>query len=253
MRVGIIGCGNIAKIIVKSAEKFGVKVIALYDRDLKKAEKLSKVAKCKYYEKFEDFIVQNFDICIEAASQEAVREYAESVLEHGKDLIILSVGALMDNNLREKIYKKAKLLNKNIYIPSGALFGIDGIKSASAANINRILLRTTKNPKSLGIDIKGREVLFRGRASEAVKLYPFNINVAATLSISSNKDIEVEILADSSISSNVHEIFVEGDFGKAYLRIENIPSKENPKTSYLAALSVLSLLKNLKNPFKIGV
>ncbi len=50
----------------------------------------------------------------------------------------------------------------------------------------------------------------------------------------------------------MHEIFFEGEFGEAYIRVRNVPSPDNPATSYLAALSILSLLKNLDNPLVIG-
>ena len=51
---------------------------------------------------------------------------------------------------------------------------------------------------------------------------------------------------------NVHELFVEGDFGEAHIEVTNVPSPDNQATSYLAALSILSLLSNLDNPLIVG-
>jgi len=97
-------------------------------------------------------------------------------------------------------------------------------------------------------------ILFEGTASEAVKAFPANVNVAATISLAGIgfEQTRVKIIADPSLSRNVHEITVEGEFGKFSTRVENLPSPENPKTSYLAALSAVSTLKKILNQVQIG-
>ncbi len=211
-------------------------------------------------------LLHSVDLVIESASQNAVRLLVPRALEAGCDVMILSVGALADEELRKKLFRLAQQNNCKLYFPSGAVVGIDGINSASAAEISSVTLTTRKPPSGLagapyvvckGIELEKIEketLLFEGSASEAVKAFPANVNVAATISLAGIgfERTKVRVIADPTLSRNVHEITVEGEFGKFFTRVENLPSPENPKTSYLAALSAISTLKKIMNPVKIG-
>lgn len=213
-----------------------------------------------------DEIMHGVDLLIESASQNAVRYIVPKALEARCDVMVLSVGALVDEALREKIFGLAKQNNCNLYFPSGAVAGIDGIISASAGEIYSVTLTTRKPPSGLvgapyitckGIElekIKKETLIFEGPASEAVKAFPANVNVAATISLAGIgfERTKVKIIADPATSRNTHEITVEGEFGKLFTKVENLPSPDNPKTSYLAALSAISTLKKILNPVKIG-
>lgn len=217
------------------------------------------------YMKIEE-LLHSVDLVIESASQNAVRIFVPRALEAGCDVMILSVGALADEELRKKLFRLAQQNNCKLYFPSGAVVGIDGINSASAAEISSVTLTTRKPPSGLagapyvvckGIELEKIEketLLFEGSASEAVKAFPANVNVAATISLAGIgfERTKVRVIADPALSRNVHEITVEGEFGKFFTRVENLPSPENPKTSYLAALSAISTLKKILNPVKIG-
>lgn len=107
-----------------------------------------------------------------------------------------------------------------------------------------------------GIDLSaltGPTLIFQGSALDAVKAFPANVNVAATLFLAAGEsDVQVKVVADPEIQINRHEILVEGDFGRISTRVENIPSPSNPKTSYLAALSAIATLRSIVEPVKIG-
>lgn len=45
---------------------------------------------------------------------------------------------------------------------------------------------------------------------------------------------------------------MHGEFGKVDIRVVNVPCPDNPATSYLAALSIITLLNDLDNPLVIG-
>lgn len=252
MRVGIIGCGSIGKTIIDNSNMFDV--IAVYDKDYSKLSDLDLSSRfIKICKTFDEFLRQDTDLVVEAASQDAVRAYATDVLKKRKSLVILSVGALMDEELRTKLIKSARENNSCIYIPSGAIVGLDNLKVLRFAE-GDITLTTTKNPKSLGLkDFTGRKTVFKGKASKAVKEFPYNINVAATLSLATGKDIDVEIIADSTVRGNIHQIRVNGVFGSINIDINNVTFPKNPKTSYLAALSVLGLIKSIDEPLKVGL
>jgi aspartate dehydrogenase len=97
-------------------------------------------------------------------------------------------------------------------------------------------------------------VIFEGDALQAVKVFPQNINVAATLSIGGigPENTVVRIVASPHITRNVHEIEVESDAGRIVARSENTIHPSNPKTSYLAVLSAVATLKQILNSLKIG-
>jgi len=62
----------------------------------------------------------------------------------------------------------------------------------------------------------------------------------------------VELYTDPEVNRNTHEVIVNGKFGDVYIRVRNVTCPDNPVTSYLAALSILTLLHNLNEPIVIG-
>jgi len=193
---------------------------------------------------------------VEAASQYAVKDVALSVLQNKKDLMIMSVGALLDESIYEILSDACKDFKKTIYLPSGAIAGLDGIKSVKN-EIETIYITTTKHPRSLkgakffensDVDLdslRSETVIFQGNAKEAVSLFPANINVAALLSLTGigSEKTKVKIVADPNTDKNTHHIEASGSFGKMTFTIENYPDSNNPKTSRLATLSAIETLR----------
>jgi aspartate dehydrogenase len=255
LKIGLIGCGAIGSTIARAVDKDRrIYLEALYDIDFEKAVKLSKSLKFgpDVAKDFEEFLSYDWKLAVEAASQEAVKDYSSKILEKG-DLMIMSVGAL-DSKLYKEIYQVAEKYGRRIYIPSGAIAGVDAVKAASLGRIYEVELVTTKNPRSLGLESKERKIVYKGNARNAAKLYPKNINVCMTLSLASigaNK-VKVKIISDPSVESNTHEIYVKGEFGKLETKVENVPLPENPKTSHLAALSAIKTLQKIVEPVQIG-
>jgi aspartate dehydrogenase len=196
------------------------------------------------------------NIVVEAASQDAVKDVALSVLQNKRDLMIMSVGALLDDSIYEILSDACKDFKKTIYLPSGAIAGLDGIKSIKD-ELESLSITTTKHPQSLkgakffensdiNLDtISSPTTIFEGTAKEAVSLFPANINVAALLSLSGigSEKTSVKIVADPNTDKNTHHIQASGKFGKMTFTIENFPDANNPKTSRLAILSAIETLR----------
>jgi aspartate dehydrogenase len=250
IRVGLLGCGNVGRIIAK--ERIGVKITALHDRIPERAEEAARLCGAEVYRDFPGFVRADMDIVVEAASVAAVREHAEEILSNGKDLVILSVGALADRPFRERLTALAREKGRRIHVPSGAILGLDNLKVGQIAPFRRLLLRTTKSPDSLNLRAKQRMMIFSGKANDCIREFPKNINVAVALGLAAGREADVEIWIDPDVDRNVHEIIAEGDFGDIFIRVSNVPSPDNPSTSYLAALSILTLLKNLNEPLVVG-
>ncbi|MBQ2831661.1 aspartate dehydrogenase [Methanobrevibacter sp.] len=254
MKVGIIGCGAIANIITTSIvpEDSDIEIAYFFDNDIERAENLASLAGGVAALDFDD-MVDNVDLVLECASPDSVKHYAPIVLGKGRDMIVMSIGALMDTEFYSEVEQIAKRNNARIHLPSGAIVGLDGIKAVAKFGLEEVTLVTRKSPKSLGKDIDEVEVLFEGKASEAVKEFPLNINVAATISIACQRDIDVKIIVDPSVDRNVHEITARGDFGEFKTTTMNYPCAANPKTSMLAALSAIRLLKSFDETISVGM
>lgn len=268
MRVGLIGCGAIGSSISRAIvddERFNLK--AVFDLDEQKTTELIQDLNKKVMVAgdFEELMSTELDVVIEAASQRAVEQYGETILRKGIDLMVMSVGAFADDDLLDRVTKAAKEAGRKVFIPSGAVTGIDTIKSVSGL-VDEITLTTTKHPESLkgasffaergfgAEEIKKETVLFEGSAREAVKLFPENVNVAAVISLAGVgwDKTKVKIVADPSVDRNIHQIRAKGAFGEIITLSKNVKSPDNPRTSYLAALSAIKTLKNMENSIIIG-
>ena len=254
VRMGIIGCGAIGSDVAKAADEMeDIEKIFLYDIKIEKAEELCKEIKKGEVKKVSEFL-DEVDVVFEAASQKAVREYAMEVINAGKDLIIMSIGSLFDDDLREKLIERAKEKKCKIYLPSGAVCGIDGIKAAKIGGLDEVTLVTTKSPNALGKELDKRTIIFEGSARKAVNEFPRNINVAGCLSLAGVgfDKTKVKIVADPVVKYNSHRILAHGKFGRMRAEVENLPNPNNPGSSYLASLSAIATLRRAIEPIQIG-
>ena len=264
-KIGIVGCGSIgegvALFIDKKLQK-KAKVSALAEIDSKKALELKRKLKTKPRILDIDSLINSVDLVIEAASQAAADYVLKNTLKKGKDVIILSMGALLKNR---SLLKQAEKKGVKIYIPSGAICGVDGLRALSLGKIRKVSLITSKAPlgfsgvgylEKKGLDVSSfrkEKIIFQGTVKEAIKKFPKNINVAATLLLASNfSNVRVCIKADPGVKRNTHRIEIDAKEARVSINIENVPSKINPKTSTLTILSTQALLKKIFSSFKIG-
>ncbi|MBT4823860.1 aspartate dehydrogenase [Candidatus Woesearchaeota archaeon] len=253
LKIGILGCGAIGSVLAKAIDKdiSGAKVVAIEDSIKKKANVLAAQLKSKPKVVSFNKLIGMSDLVIEAAGKEFVKVIAEVTFSKGKDLMCMSVGGV-----HQGLLDVAEQCKCNVYIPSGAIAGLDAVKAAANGKIKSVTLVTTKPPKSLSgyENVKVRKVVYSGDAMKAVELFPKNINVSAALSLAGIgfKKTKVKIIVDPSVKRNIHEIVVEGDFGKITTKTENKPSPLNPKTSYLAVLSAIAMVKRIVGKVEIG-
>ena len=267
IKVGIIGCGTIGKeLAIACQKKFSDEVTleAISDLDIVHARKLQHMLKPKPKILTPDLLINCCDLVIEAASKHSSYEIAKKALSRGKDVMVMSVGGILGKE--KEIFKLARTHRCCLYLPSGGVVGIDGLKAAGIGKIYRVTLTTRKPPQGFEDapyvikhairlkNLKQEKVLFEGNAAEAVKGFPKNINVSATLSLVGigAKKTKVRIIACPHMLVNIHEVYVQGDFGSFYTRTENFPSEQNPKTSRLAILSAVATLERILRNVKIG-
>jgi aspartate dehydrogenase len=249
-RIGILGCGNISALL--SEQKMKGTVTAVFDRHEARAVTIAEKLRAKPYTDFEAFAEAPYDLVIEAASVEAVRMYAQTILARRCAMVILSAGALADGGLMRRLEALAQANGGRLFVPSGALFGLDNAKVAAYGGAEEITMRSTKPPRSFEVETDAPRCLFKGDAVDAVKAFPRNVNAAVALSIAARHPVELELWADPGVSVITHEVRLSGAFGSATFTIENRPSPGHPSTSFLAALSVVALVNTLDDTLRIG-
>ncbi len=265
MRVAIGGFGAIGKAVAQRLDQGieGLALAAVSARDMARAEAA-----------MADFarpvavvplgrLWQEADIVVECAPAHLLREIAEPALAHGRIVMVLSCGALLDNF---DLVELARRHGGRILVPTGALLGLDAVAAAAEGGISKVHMVTRKPPGGLAgapyleqhhIAIDGlseAKRVFAGNAREAARGFPANVNVAAALALAGigPERTTIEIWADPGVSRNTHRIEVEADAARFSLQIENVPSAENPKTGRLTALSVVAALKKLVSPLAVG-
>lgn len=267
MNICVIGCGAIGTTIARAVQEMpDIERIYLTDRSKECAtllqEKFSKVL----YVADVVPILNDIKLMVEAASQDAARYYAPLALSAGVDVLIMSIGVFQDEQFQGDAFRLAKRKGAKIFLPSGAIGGIDALSAASLEGIDDVTLTTTKPPSAFGpnpyLESKGikaselreRTELFSGSAREAVKYFPQNINVAATISLAGVgfERTRIRIMCDPQVQTNEHHLKARGKFGELDVVTRNVPSPRNPKTSYLAALSAISAIRKITGHIWVG-
>jgi len=263
-RVAIAGLGAIGRVLARHLS-LGIPGLALAcaaTRDQAKAQAwldAQRIA-CPLVEP--EAFPEQADLAIECAPASALERICRPMLEAGKQVMVISAGALLP---RPELIELAKARGGQIVVPTGALLGLDAVSAAAEGTIHSVRMITRKPPRGLAgapyleanrISVDGLNTakrVFAGTAREAAAGFPANVNVAAALSLAGigPDRTTVEIWADPAVERNCHTIEVDSDSARFTLSIENIPS-ENPKTGRITALSVLAALRKLKAPLRVG-
>jgi aspartate dehydrogenase len=262
--IGIVGCGAIGRALVFAVDsgKLPVRIAGITSRTPKSAmDFLAGFKNPPPYLSLPD-LINAADLIVEAAGGAVVPALAKEVFAAGKDLMVISVGALLDH---PEIIENSRGSGCRLYLPSGAIAGLDGIKSACVGQITHVTMTTRKPPNGLegaphlvrnGISLEGltqeREV-FSGTAREACKGFPANVNVSAAVSLAGigPDRTQIRIIAVPALKRNCHDIEIEGEFGRLHVHIENVPT-ENPKTGKLTVLSIMRAVQDVVDPVRIG-
>jgi len=196
-------------------------------------------------------------VVVEAASQQAVRDFAADVLAFGADLVCVSVGVLADGGLRERLARAATRGGARLLVPSGAVGGLDLLRAAAEAGLDEVVIEQRKPPRMLLPDIEAAglteaRVVFDGPVSDVVAAYPKTTNLAAAVALAGLgfERTRAVVVADPSVRANRALLTARGAFGALSLRIDNVASA-NPRTSAIVAYSVLATLRRLVEPLVV--
>ena len=207
----------------------------------------------------EDLLTLGPDVVMECATQGALRANGPEVLRRGRDLLVISNGALADEKLLDELREAARQGHARLLVPSGAGGGMDVLAAARLGGLDEVRQSLSKPPRSwkntpaeknINLDaLTERVCIFSGSAREASALFPQNANVTATVALAGvgfDKS-RVELFADPSLTGPVHVIDAKGAFGTLHFELQGVCLPDNPKTSLLAGLSLANSMLNLES------
>jgi len=265
LRIAIAGLGAIGKAIAVTLAKGsvpGVVLTAVSAKNHEKAQQFVSTLGVPVKVLNLSQLEPEADLVIECAPAALLPDIATPFLKAQKQVIVLSVGALLFN---QGLIDLAKHEGGIIHVPTGALIGLDAVIAAAEGKIHSVRMITRKPPNGLAgaphllennISVEGLtepKKVFEGNARAAAKGFPANLNVVVALALAGvgPENTLLEIWADPTVVRNTHSIVVDSDSAKFTMTMENIPS-ENPKTGRIVAPSVIALLRKMQSSFKVG-
>lgn len=266
MRVAVLGGGTIARLVLERRPP-GIEIVAIAGRSAgSRGAPLAREFSVPFVVGREALLRARPEVVLEAASHDAVREHLVALLDAGVSVVVLSAGALADDTLKSRAERAAAKSGALFYVPSGGIGGLDALKTACLGGVHEVSIRVAKPPAAwkgiayverLGVDLDRlgeAHTLFSGPAREGVPHFPQNVNIAAVLSLAGigMDRTWLEVVADPALQLNTHTIRVSGNAGRMTMVLENVPSPENPKTSWLACYSALAALQSLASPVRYG-
>ena len=269
VRVGLVGCGTIGSQLARAIQQQysqTARLVALHDTSRPNALALQRRLKPRPPITSVSTLIRRSDLVLEAASADVVPPLLAQALRRHRDVFIMSVGGLLRDQTWRRLVRRSR---GKLYIPSGALAGLDGVKALGIGTVRRAQLTTSKPPRALAhapyvlrkrlalSRLRRPTVIFEGPPARVVREFPQNTNVAAALALSVGSGsvrrsrVRIRVVADPTIRMNIHELDVEGDCGRVRCRVESRPSA-NPKTSELAVRSAIATLERIFGSVSIG-
>lgn len=263
-KLGVVGLGVIGQAIVKAADQGVIpfSISGVYHRNPETSAGFRKALRAPPPLQDLTELVAGSDLIFEAASRPAVEEICDIACPLGKSIVISSVGALLE---RPHLLELAERYGVKIYAPSGGMIGLDGLKGAAIGEITSVVITTRKSPQSLkntphvklnNLDmdaVRQPLTIFEGSPAGALKSFPSNINVSAAVSLAGigPHRTTLRIIADPAATRNVHEVEVNGEFGRSFIRIENVPAG-GTGPGMLSYMSCIAFFKQFGQTLIIG-
>ena len=254
-RIAVLGLGAIGRRVLASMQTrlLPAASYAAYQRSAPEGP-LTLRGELAHFRRLEDLLAWKPELAIECAGH-AVVSLGPDLLREGVDFMVVSIGAMADGALRARLYSAARQGGSQLLTVSGAIGGLDALDAARGAGLDAVVYTGRKpaaawqgTPASEAFDLLRLDAptsIFEGSAGDAARLYPKNANVTAAIALAGVgfDATHVRLVADPTVTQNVHELDVRGAFGHFNIRLENNPLPDNPKTSWLAALSIEAELR----------
>jgi aspartate dehydrogenase len=210
------------------------------------------------------FFEQRLGVILESAGHQAVRDHGIRCLEAGADLVLTSIGALVDDALRAGLERAAAASNRRLILASAGIGALDILATAAVGGLERVAMTVRKDPSAwYGTEaeamcdlasLRAPFVIYEGPVREGAARYPQNVNIAAAVALAGIglDRTQLTIVADPTIRTHVVEIEASGAFGSFRFVEDVLPTADNPKTGRLVAMAVIKTLRQLAAPVVVG-
>ena len=250
LRVGLIGLGAIGLGAVRAATAAGSDDLVFVGALVRDPGRVRRGTHPPTVATLEELIGLDPSVVVECAGPAALRQYGAAVLRAGRDLLVVSAGALADAHVLASMREAARDGGARMWILSGAIGGLDAIAAASLGTVRSVTHTIRKPARTLmGAEVRATEAveLYRGPSGLGIARFPDSANVAAAVSLAGIgfEATQLRVIADPGVTRNEHVIEVSGDFGDFRLEFHGVPTDDNPRTSRLAPLSVARALRDL--------
>lgn len=255
LRVAFIGWGAIARTAAEMLDDGAVAIVAVATRDAS-VHRVGAPAGAALIDDPDELAAARPDLVAEAAGRESVEPWGRAALRCGADFVVSSVSAFADPAVLELLRDRARRSNGRVHISPGALAGVDALSAARAMGIDTVDHHIVKPPAAWRgtpaeslcdlDDLSAPTTFFRANAAETASHFPKNANVAMTTALAGigPETTMISLVADPSATTNRHEVTASGAFGHLAVSIANNPLPANPKTSAMAALSLVRAIRN---------
>ena len=245
-KIGLIGYGTIGRYICeKMLKEDNIEVEFIFDPFVNENEVPYKITN-----KFPENI-DGIDLIVEAANADAVKEYGLKILEK-TNFMPFSTTAFSDENFLKDAIKTSIKNKTNIYIPHGAILGLDGINDGKGI-LENISITTIKKPKGFGREDKTRTVIYDGDTKGACEAYPRNVNVHAGIALAGLgfTKTKSKIIADPDIDGNTHIISIKGEGTEFEIKVKSVPKGlvsgvYTPESAFGSIKRILSIEGGIK-------
>lgn len=251
MQIAVIGAGAIGRWLIAALQAAGMGPVALILRDPGKADlgipAVGRVAD----------LPSGITHLVDCAGHTGLAAHGVAALAAGIDVVTVSLGALADDALATELAAAAEAGNSRLHLASGSVGALDLLRAGAVGGLTHVRYTGRKPPAAwrgsaaedvLDLDqLAGAAIHFKGTARQAALAYPKNANVAAAVALAGLglDATEVVLIADPAATGNLHHIAAHGAFGEFTLQVQGNPLPDNPKSSGLAAMSLLAELKRL--------
>lgn len=201
---------------------------------------------------------------VEGAGHSAVRSHVEPLLEAGLEVAVTSIGALIDDDLRNRLLGAAEAGGGRLILPSAGIGALDMLGGMAEGGLDRVTVTVRKPPEAwLGtpgedlvdlMALKEPATLFDGSVRDGAPAYPGNVNISAAAAFAGAglEKTRLVIVADPTVANHVIDLEAVGAAGRLTFREDMVPSPDNPKTGVIVAMALAKMIRQRASRMTVG-
>ena len=241
--VGIIGCGLIARPVIRElvrGQLDGWKLDAVLARSPRHVEGVDVLAAA------DQFFAHSFDLIIDAAGPEALRSHGRVALT-AAELWSVSGTALANETLRLDLESVGAKHGHRLRLLPGAISGLDGVSTMSIAHDGRVSATIDLVPSG-----DTTEVVFVGSAAEAADLFPHHVNVVVATALAGVGLERTEVTVRQPAAGRPHTLSIEAISRDGSVTATTQPVVSRSDGVHIVAASLIAALRRESQVIWVG-